>query len=101
LRCLFPEPPPRHLAPTCSEAGVLGVVPGHFGLVQATEVVKLILRIGTPMIGKFYLYNALSLESTIIETGRNLDCPLCGENPRIKALIGDGSVGYDGGQCAG
>jgi sulfur-carrier protein adenylyltransferase/sulfurtransferase len=101
LRCLFPEPPPRHLAPTCSDAGVLGVVPGQIGLVQATEVIKLILGIGTPMIGKFYLYDALGLTNRTIDTGRNPDCPLCGENPRITALVGEGSVGYESVQCAG
>jgi sulfur-carrier protein adenylyltransferase/sulfurtransferase len=101
LRCLFTEPPPRHVAPTCSEAGVLGVVPGQIGLVQANEVIKLILDIGTPMIGKFYLYNALDLTNRTIETGRNPDCPLCGENPRITALVGEGSVRYESVQCAG
>jgi sulfur-carrier protein adenylyltransferase/sulfurtransferase len=101
LRCLFPEPPPGHLAPTCSEAGVLGVVPGQIGLVQATEVIKLILGIGTPMIGKFYLYNALSLTSRVLETGKNQHCPLCGETPRIRALVGDGSMDYESGQCTG
>jgi molybdopterin/thiamine biosynthesis adenylyltransferase/rhodanese-related sulfurtransferase len=101
LRCLFPELPPRHLTPTCSEAGVLGVVPGQIGLIQATEVIKVILGIGTPMIGKFYLYNALSLTSRILETGKNPECPLCGDNPRIRALAGEGSVGYESDRCAG
>jgi sulfur-carrier protein adenylyltransferase/sulfurtransferase len=102
LRCLFPEPPPRHLAPTCSEAGVLGVVPGQIGLVQATEVIKLILGIGTPMIGKFYLYSALNLTNRILETGKDPNCPLCGETPRIRALLGEGSVDYESRrQCTG
>jgi molybdopterin/thiamine biosynthesis adenylyltransferase len=57
---------------------VLGVVPGQIGLVQATEVIKLILDIGTPMIGKFYVYNALTLTTKIMEIGRDPDCPLCG-----------------------
>jgi sulfur-carrier protein adenylyltransferase/sulfurtransferase len=58
---------------------VLGVVPGQIGLVQATEVIKLVLDIGTPMIGKFYVYNALTLTTKIMEVGRDLDCPLCGD----------------------
>jgi len=94
LRCLFPKPPPRHLVPTCSEAGVLGVVPGQIGLVQAAEVIKLILNIGTPMIGKYYIYNALTLTSRIVETGKTPDCPLCGTSPKITSLVGDGSVEY-------
>lgn len=69
--------------------GVLGVVPGQIGLVQATEVIKRILGIGTPMIGKFYIYNPLTLTSRIIEIGKNPDCPLCGELPRITGLAGD------------
>ena len=94
LRCLFPKPPPTHLLPSCSQVGVLGVVPGQIGLVQATEVIKLILRIGTPMIGKFYIYNALTLTTRIVETGRNPDCPLCGESPGITSLVGRGGVDY-------
>jgi adenylyltransferase/sulfurtransferase len=94
LRCLLPKPPPRSLTPTCSEAGVLGVVPGQIGLVQATEVIKLILNIGTSMIGKYYIYNALTLTSRFVDTGRNIDCPLCGTSPKITSLVGDGSVEY-------
>ena len=94
LRCLFPKQPPPHLAPSCSQVGVLGVVPGQIGLVQATEVIKLILRAGTPMIGKFYIYNALTLHVGTVETGRNPDCPLCGEEPKITSLVGKGSVDY-------
>jgi adenylyltransferase/sulfurtransferase len=94
LRCLFPQQPPPHLAPSCSQVGVLGVVPGQIGLVQATEAIKLILRIGTPMIGKFYIYNALTLSTRIVETGRNPDCPLCGESPVITSLVGRGSADY-------
>ena len=98
LRCLFPKPPPPDQTPTCGEAGVLGVVPGQIGLVQATEAAKLILGIGTPMMGKFYIYNALRLTMEIIETGRNPECALCGENPRIDGLTGEHSGEYDGGQ---
>ncbi|HVN97464.1 MAG TPA: ThiF family adenylyltransferase [Syntrophorhabdaceae bacterium] len=100
LRCLFPEMPSRALVPTCSEAGVLGVVPGQIGLVQATEIIKLILGIGEPMIGKYYIYNALSLTARFIVTGRSVDCPLCGTNPRITSLSGEGSVSYENEECA-
>ena len=98
LRCLFPRPPSPDQTPTCSETGVLGVVPGQIGLVQATEVAKLILGIGTPMIGKFYIYNALTLTMNIVDVGRNAGCDLCGENPRIKNLTGEVSADYDSGQ---
>jgi molybdopterin/thiamine biosynthesis adenylyltransferase/rhodanese-related sulfurtransferase len=99
LRCLTPEQPDSRLSPSCSEAGVLGMVPGLIGLVQATEVVKIILGIGTPMIGRFYLYDALNLGSRTVETGRRRDCALCGEKPRITAVSGEGSVEYKGRQC--
>jgi molybdopterin/thiamine biosynthesis adenylyltransferase len=74
-------------------------VPGQIGLVQATEVIKLILKIGTPMIGKYYIYNALTLTMKVIETGRNPDCLLCGATPGIKALTGEGSVSYKEDVC--
>ena len=101
LRCLFPKPPPPDQTPTCSEAGVLGVVPGLVGLVQATEASKLILGVGTPMIGKFFIYNALSLTTELIETGRNPDCALCGENPWITGLTGEVSGEYESGRQCG
>jgi adenylyltransferase/sulfurtransferase len=75
------------------------MVPGLIGLVQATEVVKIILGIGTPMVGKFYLYSALRLDTKIVEAGRRRDCLLCGESPRITAVVGEGSVAYQGKQC--
>jgi molybdopterin/thiamine biosynthesis adenylyltransferase len=81
--------------------GVLGVVPGQIGLVQATEVIKVILGIGIPMIGRFYIYNPLTLTSTIIEVGKNGDCPLCGENPEITGLIGDGGAEQYSSQACG
>jgi len=95
LRCLFPAPPPRHMTATCDEAGVLGMVPGQIGLMQATEAAKLILGLGKPMIGKFFLYNALTLTMEIVETGRNPDCRLCGGSPTITSLVGEGSVEYE------
>jgi sulfur-carrier protein adenylyltransferase/sulfurtransferase len=100
LRCLFPKAPPREAVQTCSEAGVLGVVPGQIGLIQATEVIKLILKVGTPMIGRFYVYDALNLTSMLVQTGRSADCPLCGERPEIKAITGAGSVDYQVRICA-
>ena len=69
--------------------GVLGVVPGQIGLVQAMEVVKLILRIGNPMIGKFLIYGALNAYFEVMDVGKNPDCPLCGEQPSIKRLTAD------------
>ncbi len=95
LRCLFPAPPPRHMTATCDSSGVLGVVPGQIGLVQATEAAKLILGIGSPLIGKFFLYNALTLTVEIVKTGRNPDCALCGGSPTITSLMGEGSVEYE------
>jgi sulfur-carrier protein adenylyltransferase/sulfurtransferase len=99
LRCLFPKPPPRHLTPNCSEIGVLGIVPGQIGLVQANEVVKLILKIGTPMIGKFYIYNALTLTMKLLEIGRNPDCPLCGPNPQITCIAAGNYAVHGNDQC--
>jgi adenylyltransferase/sulfurtransferase len=75
------------------------MVPGLIGLVQATEVVKVILGIGTPLIGRFFVYDALELGTRTFETGRRKDCPLCGEKPRITAVFGEGSVEYEGRQC--
>lgn len=74
-------------------------MPGQIGLVQATEVIKLILKIGTPMIGKYYIYNALTLTTKIIETGRNPDCPLCGANPKIMALVVEDNEVYGDETC--
>jgi sulfur-carrier protein adenylyltransferase/sulfurtransferase len=99
LRCLMPEQPDSRASQSCSEAGVLGMVPGLIGLVQATEVVKMMLGIGTVMIGKFYLYDALNLGSRFVETGKRMDCPLCGVNPKITAIYGEGSVEYKGRSC--
>ncbi len=99
LRCIFPVPPAQNLTPNCSQVGVLGMVPGHIGLVQATEAVKLVLGIGTPMIGRFYIYNALTLGASFIDIGRRPGCELCGENPAIRALTGEGSVKYEVNVC--
>jgi adenylyltransferase/sulfurtransferase len=74
-------------------------VPGQIGLVQATGVIKLILKIGTPMIGKFFIYEALDLMMKTVEIGKNPDCPLCGRTPRITAIVGEGSVSYEEDEC--
>jgi sulfur-carrier protein adenylyltransferase/sulfurtransferase len=85
-RCLFPEPPPPESVPTCAEAGVLGVVPGLSGLVQATEVMKLLVGRGAPLIGRLLLYDALKMEFRELQLARNADCPSCGANRSIHAL---------------
>ena len=82
-RCLFPDPPPPELAPSCAEAGVLGVLPGTVGLLQATETVKLILGIGEPLIGRLLLYDALATEFRELQLRRNPDCPVCGDGVQV------------------
>ncbi len=86
-RCLFPEPPPPGSVPSCQEAGVLGVVAGVIGLLQANEAIKEILGMGRSMSGRFLMFNALSLAFEAIDIQRNPACPLCGENPKIRELI--------------
>jgi molybdopterin/thiamine biosynthesis adenylyltransferase/rhodanese-related sulfurtransferase len=85
-RCLFPAPPPRELAPNCAEAGVLGVLPGTIGLLQATEVIKLLLDIGDPLVGRLLTYDALSEEFNELRLFRRPDCPACGENAHPEDL---------------
>jgi adenylyltransferase/sulfurtransferase len=86
-RCLYPEPPPPGLAPSCAEGGVLGVLPGIIGTIQATEVVKLLTGIGEPLIGRLMLYDALSMRFRELKLRRNPDCLMCGDNPTITELI--------------
>ena len=86
-RCLYPEPPPPGLVPSCAEGGVLGVLPGAVGTLQAVEVIKLILGIGKPLIGRLMLFDALAMEWRTLKLRKNPDCPLCGRNPTIKTLI--------------
>ncbi len=86
-RCLFPEPPPPGMVPNCAEAGVLGALTGTIGSLQATEVVKLILGIGEPLIGRLLLVDALSMEFRVVRTRRNPNCPLCGDHPTVTELI--------------
>src|SRR4051794_22119238 len=86
-RCLYPEPPPAHLAPSCAEAGVLGILPGIIGVVQATEAIKLILGQGDPLIGRLLTYDSLKMTFRTLKLRKDKTCPVCGENPTIKEYI--------------
>lgn len=86
-RCLFPEPPPPGLVPSCAEGGVLGVLPGTIGSIQATETLKIILGIGEPLVGRLLLYDALDLSFQTVKLQKNPTCKVCGENPEITELI--------------
>ena len=86
-RCLFPNPPPRNAVPSCAEAGVLGVLPGVIGTIEATEALKIILGIGETLSGRFLVYDALSITFRELKLGKNKNCPICGESPRIKELM--------------
>ncbi len=86
-RCLYPEPPPPGEVPSCAEGGVLGILPGLIGCIQATEAVKLILGQGEPLIGRLMLYDALQMSFREFKVRRNPNCPICGEEPTIKELI--------------
>jgi adenylyltransferase/sulfurtransferase len=86
-RCLYPEPPPPGLVPSCAEGGVLGILPGLIGVVQATETVKLILGAGEPLVGRLLLYDALAMRFRELRLRKNADCPVCGTNRTITKLI--------------
>ncbi len=86
-RCLYPEPPPPGLVPSCAEGGVLGVLPGVIGIIQATEAIKLILGAGQPLIGRLLLYDALQMRFRELKLRRDVECPVCGDNPTIRELI--------------
>lgn len=86
-RCLYPEPPPPNMAPNCQEAGVLGVLPGIVGVLQAVEAIKLILNIGEPLIGTLLFYDSLSVSFRKMKLQKAKDCPVCGENPSVTELI--------------
>lgn len=86
-RCLFPEPPPPHLVPSCAEGGVFGVLPGVIGAIQATEAIKLILGIGSPLIGRLLLYDALHMSFDYVKIKKNPTCKVCGEHPEVTGLI--------------
>jgi molybdopterin/thiamine biosynthesis adenylyltransferase/rhodanese-related sulfurtransferase len=86
-RCLFPEPPPPELAPSCSEGGVLGVLPGIVGSLQTNEAIKLAAEIGDPLIGRLLLFDALATEFTEVKIERRADCPVCGDHPTVTEYI--------------
>ncbi len=85
-RCLYPDPPPPGLVPSCAEGGVLGVLPGVIGTIQATEAIKLLTGIGEPLIGRLMLYDALSMRFRELKLRRNPACPVCGEHPTVTEL---------------
>jgi adenylyltransferase/sulfurtransferase len=86
-RCLYPEPPPPGLVPSCAEGGVLGVLPGIIGVIQATETIKLLIGIGEPLIGRFMIYDALKMKFRELKLRKDPDCPVCGTHPTVTTLI--------------
>jgi adenylyltransferase/sulfurtransferase len=86
-RCLYPEPPPPGLVPSCAEGGVLGVLPGIIGVIQATEAIKLVTGIGEPLIGRFLIYDALRMRFRELKLKKDPDCPVCGSHPTVTRLI--------------
>jgi sulfur-carrier protein adenylyltransferase/sulfurtransferase len=86
-RCLYPEPPPPGLVPSCAEGGVLGVLPGVIGTIQATEAIKLLAGIGDTLVGRLMLYDALSMRFRELKLRRNPECPVCGDHPTVTELI--------------
>jgi molybdopterin/thiamine biosynthesis adenylyltransferase/rhodanese-related sulfurtransferase len=86
-RCLFPEPPPAGMVPSCAEGGVLGVVPGMIAMIQATETIKLVTGKGTPLIGRLLQYDSLAMKFREFKLHKDADCPVCGESPTVTALI--------------
>ena len=86
-RCLFHQPPPPELAPSCAEAGVLGVLPGVIGTIQANEALKLLLGIGEPLVGRYLLFDALDATFREVRLRRDPECPVCGEHPTITEYI--------------
>ncbi len=86
-RCLYPEPPPPGLVPSCAEGGVLGVLPGIVGTIQATEAIKLIIGVGEPLIGRFLIFDALRMRFRELKLRRDPECPVCGDRPTVRELI--------------
>lgn len=86
-RCIYPDPPPPGMVPTCQEAGVFGVLPGIIGTIQAVEAIKVLLDIGDPLIGSLLLFDALSMDFKRLKLRQDSSCPMCGENPTIHELI--------------
>ncbi len=86
-RCLYPEPPPPGLVPSCAEGGVLGILPGVVGTIQATEAVKLIIGVGEPLINRFMIYDALRMKFRELKLRKDPECPVCGDTPSVTELI--------------
>ena len=86
-RCLYPEPPPPGLVPSCAEGGVLGVLPGVIGVIQATEAIKLLTGIGEPLVGRFLIFDALRMKFRELKLRKATECPVCGANPTVTTLI--------------
>jgi adenylyltransferase/sulfurtransferase len=86
-RCVFPEPPPPELAPTCDEAGTLGILPGIVGLFEANEAVKLLLGLGDPLVGRLIMIDALTVEFRTLRLKRDPECPVCGDGAKFKTLV--------------
>ncbi len=86
-RCLYPEPPPAHLAPSCAEAGVLGILPGVIGTIQATEAIKLLLGQGEPLVGRLLTYDSMKMKFHVLKMRRDPSCPVCGDAPSIHSYI--------------
>ena len=86
-RCLYPEPPPPGLVPSCAEGGVLGILPGVVGTIQATEAVKLIIGVGEPLVNRFMIYDALRMKFRELKLRKDPECPVCGETPTVTELI--------------
>jgi adenylyltransferase/sulfurtransferase len=91
-RCVFPAPPPAGVVPSCAEAGVLGVLPGVIGTLQATEVLKWLLGVGEPLVGRLMLYDALAASFREVRARRDPGCPVCGDSPTIRTLIEEATV---------
>jgi molybdopterin/thiamine biosynthesis adenylyltransferase/rhodanese-related sulfurtransferase len=86
-RCLYPEPPPPGMVPSCAEGGVLGILPGLLGTIQATETIKLVLGVGSPLVGRLLLVDALGMSFREVRLKKNPDCPVCGPDPTVTRLI--------------
>ena len=86
-RCLFPQPPPPGTVPSCAEGGVFGVLPGIIGCIQATEAIKLVTGMGTPLVGKLLLFDALDMDFQMVKLRWDADCPVCGKEPTVTELI--------------
>jgi molybdopterin/thiamine biosynthesis adenylyltransferase len=86
-RCLYPEPPPAHLAPSCAEAGVLGILPGVVGTIQATEAIKIVLGVGEPLVGRLLTYDSTKMQFRTLKLRRDKDCPVCGDHPTIREYV--------------